>query len=138
MEIKEPKIQKTVTAPTPLRPDLKQAMIAYIQDTNKPLPLDLSLIVEILYRESIGEAVDHLARPMPATWSLLSKEAATWAGLDRRDPYVDVLKYPDSPTLNEIRHTFATIVYTHADGNKVGAHTREALVKILEAMPEQS
>jgi hypothetical protein len=130
--------QQPTSTPTPIKAEVKQAMIDYIMDTDRVLPFDLGLVVEILYRESVGQPVKHLYKPTPAVWSLMSAEAAAWAGLSRRDPYVDVQKYPDSKNMSEIRHTFSTVIYS--DGihraNRLSPDFRKKLADIVRTMPE--
>ena len=130
--------QQPTSSPTPIKGEVKQAMINYIMDADRVLPFDLGLVVEILYRESIGEPVKHLCKPSPAVWSVMSAEAAAWAGLSRRDPYVDVLKYPNSQTMAEIRHTFSTVIFSPGihRANRLTPDFRKKLADIVRTMPE--
>lgn len=138
MTIPEQTFKKPSSTPTPIKAEVKQAMIDYIMDADRVLPFDLGLVVEILYRESVGEPIKHLCKPTPAVWSVMSAEAAAWAGLSRRDPYVDVLKYPNSLTMAEIRHTFSTVIFSPGihRANRLTPDFRKKLADIVRTMPE--
>lgn len=105
-------------------------MIKYIKDESRKIPRNLNVVVDILFSEQHGITSELSLQSK----EMMSKGAAAWSGFSRRDPFVDVPKYPPTSFLSEVRHTFSTIVLMISDVDfKSG---REELAKIIEALPD--
>lgn len=99
-------------------------MIKYIRDESRKIPANLNVLVEILYCEQHGIE----EKPDLRYTGLLSESAAAWAGFSRRDPFVQVPKYPPHSFLSEVLHTFSSIAMV--------TESREKLARIIAELPE--
>ena len=64
---------------------------------------------------------------------ILSNEAMDWAGLDRRDPYLDIPLFPKSTLLSYALHTWDS--YGNKGYMKHNSIGRRRLVEVLRRMP---
>lgn len=75
----------------------------------------------------------YIMAPVGVPAPILSREAMTWAGLDRRDPYLDMPRFPHSTLLKDELHTWES--YGNKDYLEHNSIGRSLLVEVLRRMP---
>lgn len=144
----------TTPSPTYIRQQALQLLIDHIEQ-EKYLIRDLNSTLEYLYRLHHGgdmspyenmhivrentqrltrnEDFLYLKNPASGIAPYMSTEAAQWAGLDRKDPYLDMPRFPQSTLLAHELHTWQTYANkTYLEHNSIG---RRQLVNTLQRMP---
>lgn len=151
----------TQQSPTLIRKEALDALIEHIE-REKFLVRDLGSTLEYVYRMKHEKDIDvykdmrvimsgladnpidlpvHLRNedflcimvPSVVFTPILSNEAMDWAGLDRRDPYLDIPLFPKSTLLSYALHTWDS--YGNKDYMKHNSIGRRRLVEVLRRMP---